>query len=137
MKTISLVIFLLGSQLIFSQTVQQEEQQKPAQLLSESKVNDTIYTPAEFPGGIPAIRMYISKEIKSSTFTKSGQFKSVTTFDINPDGSISSVSTTGNNPALNKEMDRVIKALKTKWKPATKNGQAVKATYHIPMNLNI
>jgi protein TonB len=137
MKTISLVIFLLGSQLVFSQTVQQEEQQKPAQLLSESKVNDTIYTPAEFPGGIPAIRKHISKEMRSSKFTEPGQFKSVTTFDVNPDGSISSVSTTGNNPILNQEMVRIIKKLKTKWKPATKNGQPVKTKYTMPMGLNI
>ncbi|MDR6921274.1 hypothetical protein J2Y40_002123 [Chryseobacterium sp. 2987] len=33
-------------------------------------------------------------------------------------------------------MDSVVKALKTKWKPATKNGQPVKSTYKIPMTLN-
>lgn len=33
-------------------------------------------------------------------------------------------------------MDRVVKALKTKWKPATKNRQLVKSTCKIPMTLN-
>ncbi|MGH1518636.1 energy transducer TonB [Chryseobacterium sp. JK1] len=137
MKTISLIIFFLGTPFVFSQTVQQEEPQKPAQLLSESKVNDTIYTPPEFPGGIPAIRKHIGQEMNTSKFTESGLFKSVTTFDVNPDGSISSVSTTGNSPILNQEMDRIMKKLKKKWKPATINGRPVKTQYTMPMGLNI
>jgi protein TonB len=70
-------------------------------------------------------------------FKESGQFKSITTFDVNPDGSISSISTTGNSPILNKEMDRIMKKLKTKWKPGTINGRPVKTKYTMPMGLEI
>ncbi|WP_185290009.1 energy transducer TonB [Chryseobacterium lactis] len=137
MKILSLLIFFLASQLVYSQAVQQEEPQKSAQSVSESKVNDTIYTAAEFPGGIPAIRRHIGQEMDILKFKESGQFKSITTFDVNPDGSISSISTTGNSPILNKEMDRIMKKLKTKWKPGTINGRPVKTKYTMPMGLEI
>lgn len=137
MKKLSILILLLGGQIAFSQTAQKEEQQKPVQLLSESKVNDTIYTAAEFPGGIPAIRRHIGQEMDIFKFKESGQFKSITTFDVNPDGSISSISTTENSPILNKEMDRIMKKLKTKWKPGTINGRPVKTKYTMPMGLEI
>ncbi|KAB1231841.1 energy transducer TonB [Chryseobacterium viscerum] len=135
MKKISILILLLGTQFAFSQTIQKEEQQTST---LSSEVNKDEISPVEYPGGMIALRQDISQIFDPSKFeSSSGISKSITKFDINPDGSISSISTTGNNPALNKEMDRVIKALKTKWKPATKNGQAVKATYRIPMTLNL
>lgn len=137
MKKLSILILLLAGQIAFSQTAQKQEQQKPAQLLSESKVNDTIYTAAEFPGGIPAIRRHIGQEMDIFKFKEPGQLKSITTFDVNPDGSISSISTTGNSPILNKEMDRIMKKLKTKWKPGTINGRPVKTKYTMPMGLEI
>lgn len=137
MKKISILILFLGAQLTFSQTLQQEEQ-KPAQLLSEAKVNDTLYIPAEFPGGLSALRSYIAKEIKTSKFSDTpGTYRSVTTFDVNPDGSISSVSTTGNSPAFNEEVSRVMKKLKTKWIPATKNGQPIKFKVRMPLGWEI
>ncbi|KAA2221452.1 energy transducer TonB [Chryseobacterium sediminis] len=134
MKKISILILLLGAQFAFSQTTQKEESKSQPTTSAE---NNNIETPVEYPGGMIALRQDISQIFDASKFEgSSGISKSVTKFDINPDGSISSISTTGNNPALNKEMDRVIKTLKTKWKPATKNGQPITSTYRIPMTLN-
>ncbi|PTT42121.1 hypothetical protein DBR28_02775 [Chryseobacterium sp. HMWF028] len=85
-----------------------------------------------------AIRRHIGNEMNISKFSGSpGTFKSITTFDVNPDGTISSISTTGNSPILNKEMDRIMKKLKKKWKPGTINGQPVKSKYTMPMGLSI
>lgn len=140
MKKTVILIFLLGAQLAFSQTIQQEGQQ-PTPSSTDSNTapqpDDTFDTAVEYPGGMTALRTDIGMILDPSKIGNSSKIsKSMTTFDVNPDGSISSVSTTGNNPALNKEMDRVIRALKTKWIPATKNGQAIKSTYHIPMTLS-
>ncbi|WP_185290008.1 energy transducer TonB [Chryseobacterium lactis] len=136
MKKISILIFLLGTQLAFSQATQQGEQQQTPPS-SNSKPDEKPDTPIEYPGGMIALRTDISQIFDPSNLGNSSKIsKSMTTFDVNPDGSISSISTTGNNPALNKEMDRVLKALKTKWIPATKNGQPIKSSYHIPMTLN-
>ncbi|CAD0222684.1 energy transducer TonB [Chryseobacterium sp. D764] len=142
MKKISILILLLGAQFAFSQTTQKEEQQSPSPSSEinkdEHKVDDTISIAPEFPGGMVAIRKYISSEMDISKFSNSpGTFKSVTTFDVNPDGSISSISTTGNSPILNKEMDRIMKKLKKKWKPGTINGQPVKTKFTMPMGLSI
>ncbi|WP_312297390.1 hypothetical protein [Chryseobacterium sp.] len=140
MKKISILIFLLGAQLAFSQTTQQEGQQPtPSSTDSNtaSQPDDTFDTPVEYPGGMTALKTDIAMIFDPSKLGNSSKIsKSTTTFDVNPDGSISSVSTTGNNPGLNKEMDRVINSLKTKWIPATKNGKAIKSAYHIPMTLN-
>jgi protein TonB len=142
MKKISMLILLLGTQFAFSQTIQKEEQQSSSTSLSinkdEHKVNDTISTAPEFPGGIAALRKHIGREMNISKFSDSpGTFKSVTTFDVNPDGSISSISTTGNSPILNKEMDRIMKKLKKKWKPGTINGHPVTTKFTMPMGLSI
>lgn len=136
MKKILICLLFSGFNIAFAQTVQEEIKHSPK---TDSAENTDVnqYTPVEYPGGIPALRGDISRLFNSSKFEwSSGVSKSITEFDVNPDGSISSISTTGNNPRLNKEMDRVVKALKTKWKPATKNGQPVKTTYKIPMTLN-
>ncbi|WP_431611392.1 energy transducer TonB [Chryseobacterium sp. 'Rf worker isolate 10'] len=138
MKKISILILLLGVQFAFSQTTQKEEQQTSDINKDEFKVKDSTFTAPEFPGGVIALRKHIGSEMNISKFSDSpGTFKSVTTFDVNPDGSISSISTTGNNPILNKEMDRIMKKLKKKWKPATRNGQPVKTKFTMPMGLSI
>lgn len=134
MKKILVFVLILGTQFAFSQTTQKEEPKSETVISTD---NSGIITPVEYPGGMMALRHDISEIFDSSKFEgSSGISKSVTKFDINPDGSISSISTTGNNPVLNKEMDRVMKKLKTKWKPATKDGQVITSKYSIPMTLN-
>ena len=142
MKKISILILLLGAQFAFSQTAQKEEQQTSTQTSEarkeELKISDTISTAPEFPGGMEALRKHIGSEMNISKFSDSpGTFKSVTTFDVNPDGSMSSISTTGNSPILNKEMDRIMKKLKKKWKPGTINGNPVKTKFTMPMGLSL
>lgn len=143
MKKIAAFILLLGAQLTFSQTTEPKEQQSPTQTLPEkhpdnSQADNEVFTPAEFPGGMSAIRKHISNELNPSKFSDTpGTYRSVTTFDINPDGSMSSISTTGNSPAFNEEVNRTMKKLKTKWKPATKNGQPVKSKFSMPMGWEV
>ncbi len=141
MKKLLILILLLGAQFAFSQTIKKEDQQSSTQTSEakkeELKISDTISTAPEFPGGMVALRKYIGSEINVSKFSDSpGTFKSVTTFDVNPDGSMSSISTTGNSPVLNKEMDRIMKKLKKKWKPGTINGNPVKTKFTMPMGLS-
>lgn len=129
MKKIVTFALCLGFGLAFSQTNQPETTYNP-----DNNTEKTVTTPVEYPGGMTALMQDISQVFDLSCLEKaSGTSKSLTTFDVNPDGSISSISTTGNNRAMNKEMDRVMNALKKRWKPATKNGQAIKSTYNVPM----
>ncbi|WP_048505153.1 energy transducer TonB [Chryseobacterium angstadtii] len=137
MKKIIVLAFLLISVTVFSQTQPKEDSKD--QKVSTTDTQKPIQTDvaAEFPGGMDALRRHISSQFDSSKINDSGVFKSVTKFLIHTDGSMSSISTTGNNPAMNKEMTRVIKAIKNKWKPATRDGQPVETWYTIPMTINI
>lgn len=132
MKKIVTFALCFGFGLAFSQTNQPETTNN-----QYNNTENTVTTPVEYPGGMTALMQDISQVFDLSCLEKSsGTSKSLTTFDVNPDGSISSISTTGNNRAMNKEMDRVMNVLKKRWKPATKNGQAIKSTYNIPMTFN-
>ncbi|WP_164463957.1 energy transducer TonB [Chryseobacterium sp. G0186] len=131
MKKISLLIFLLGSHFAFSQATQQ----KQSQVILHSE-NKDVETPAEFPGGMDALRKYIFQEFDISNIKNSGTITSVTKFVVNTDGSIGSVSSTGSDPYLNKELDRIIKTIKIKWKPATTKGQPVKYWVRVPITIN-
>ncbi len=136
MKKISVILLLLGTQLVFSQSIQKEESQQkdPAPGIQKLSVKET---PVEFPGGMAALRSHISSTFDPSIIKGSGTFKSVTKLLILPDGSMSSISTTGDNPSMNKEMTRVIKAIRTKWKPATRDGQPIETEYQIPMTISL
>ncbi|REC80470.1 hypothetical protein DRF60_01815 [Chryseobacterium elymi] len=138
MKKISMLFLLLGTQLVFSQVSTKEKTPEQPNAL-ESVVSPLLETdiPAEFPGGMTALRRHISSEFDHSRLNASGKLKSVTKFLIHPDGSMSSISTTGDEPSMNKEMTRVIKRIKTKWKPAMRNGQPIKTWYEIPMSISI
>lgn len=136
MKKISVLVLLLGAQLVFSQSTQKEETQQKDPVQGTQKLN-VKETPVEFPGGMAALRSHISSQFDLSTIKGSGTFKSVTKLLIHADGSMSSISTTGDNPSMNKEMTRVIKAIRTKWKPATRDGQPVETEYQIPMTISL
>ncbi|GAB0154896.1 hypothetical protein CHRYSEOSP005_01560 [Chryseobacterium sp. Alg-005] len=130
MKKIFLFAFFIISALAFSQEnghVKPDESniKRP---LSESE------SPAEFPGGLNAFRMNISKNLNSSSFDSvSGTIKSDIKFKINTDGKIQDITATGSNVAFNNEMIKAIKSIKTKWKPAISNGQPVSQWVSFPM----
>lgn len=134
MKKISVLVLLLGAQLVFSQISPKEESRQKDSSIQKLSTKET---PVEFPGGMAALRSHISSTFDPSIIKGSGTFKSVTKLLILPDGSMSSISTTGDNPSMNKEMTRVIKAIRTKWKPATRDGQPVETEYQIPMTISL
>lgn len=138
MKKISILLLLLGAQLIFSQTLTKEKTSEQPDT-PDSSISSLLETdiPAEFPGGMPALRKHLASEFDASNISGSGTFKSITTFLILKDGSMSSISTTGDNPSLNKEMTRAVKRIKTKWKPVIRNGQPIEMIYRIPMTMNM
>lgn len=134
MKKISVLVLLLGAQLVFSQISPKEETQQKDSNIQKLSIKET---PVEFPGGMAALRSHISSQFDPSIIKGSGTFKSITKLLIHADGSMSSISTTGDNPSMNKEMTRVIKAIRTKWKPATRDGQPIETEYQIPMTVSL
>lgn len=133
MKKLSILLLLLGAHFAFSQTLQKEEIKKTALNSTELAYTET---PAEFPGGMDALRKYILNEFNMAKIRSSGVITSVVKFVVGTDGGIESVSSTGDDKDMNEEMDRVIKSIKTKWKPARNKGKAVRYFVKFPITVN-
>lgn len=134
MKKISILIVLLGAQFAFAQTTQKEE---PISQPTTSAENNNIEIPAEYPGGMDALRKYILNEFNTSKIKNSGVFTSTIEFVVSTEGNIESVSSSGNDKYMNEEMERVIKSIKTKWKPAQNKGKTVRYFVKFPTTVNI
>ncbi|MGU3374486.1 hypothetical protein [Chryseobacterium sp. M5A1_1a] len=134
MKKICLFILLLGSHFIFSQTIQTGLASNKSVVSTE---NVNVEIPAEFPGGMDALRKYIFNEINIEKIKSSGVFTSVTKFVVGTDGNIESVSAKGDNKDMNQEMERIIKSIKVKWKPAQSNGQTARYWVTVPTTINL
>jgi hypothetical protein len=131
-KTLVLILFL-GFNLIFSQTTEASNSDNT----QTSYYIDKVDTMPEFPGGINEFRNVISRRFNTAVLSKiNGTVKSQVKFSIDTDGSINSVTATGDSQFLNKEMERVINSIKKKWKPAMYNNQPVKYWFTIPFTMN-
>ena len=94
---------------------------------------------AEFPGGDNAYKNELFKMIHGyidmSKYAVNGVF--VFSFDIDVDGRTKNLSVSPkvkNSEMFIEDMFFCMKRIKTKWKPATENGIAVKTNYKIKIN---
>jgi protein TonB len=119
---ISLFIFCAGASA--------QEQETKATL----KVSDSI-RPA-YPGGVPAFYKYIEKGIKKRHMpSKSG--KVIASFIVEKDGSISNVKIV---KGLEQKTDgRVVELVSESegWTPGYINGLPVRASYNLPVTINV
>jgi len=139
MKNIFAIVLCLVFGFGFSQVKEPETVQPQA--VNDSarvRINRKVDSPAEFPGGMNAFRRAFSRNFSISRL--SGKIRETTKteaqFLIDTEGNISSIIVTGDNPALNKEMERVLKSIKTKWKPAMYKDQPVEYHMRLPLILN-
>lgn len=88
----------------------------------------------EFPGGIDALRRFLSGNLNTPDELISGERKTVRIrFWVGKDGSISALEidqTAGNS--FDKEVIRVFKKM-PRWKPAIQNGVSVPVSYMMPV----
>lgn len=105
-------------------------------------VNNNIYDKADkvalYPGGTDAFRKNFYQTFDSGKINGRGKIRSEATFVIDQEGYITDIQIKGDNKSMNKEMERAIKAMsKTKWSPATLNGQNVKYRFRFPIATNL
>lgn len=118
-------------------TVQRD---KPADGVKEDE--KTLLDPeivAEFPGGTEKLMQYLSLNIRYplSAFSDNRTGKSIVSFIIQSDGSISDVRILESSwEDLDEEAMRVVKAM-PKWTPATTNGKPVASQFSIPINFRL
>ncbi|MEL1244078.1 energy transducer TonB [Flavobacterium sp. DGU11] len=115
---------------------------QPGELQNE----DTIYELSgvevlpEFPGGIKSCMAFFDKNIRKDDFVDApdGTYKVHVTFIVEKDGSMTN-ATLLRDPGygIGKEVLRVLKSMKYKWRPGILNGKMVRVRYllQIPVTL--
>lgn len=92
----------------------------------------------EFPGGIQAFYKYVMKNFRVPELDRDMNVKVYVSFVVEKDGSLTAIKILrdpGNG--LGKEAERVLKSLKIKWAPGIQNGKPVRASYNLPITINI
>ena len=62
---------------------------------------------------------------------------SVLTFTVEPDGTMSDISAKGENQSFNKEIERVVKSIKTRWIFEEGEGKKMRAPMRMPIKMII
>lgn len=98
-------------------------------------IHEALTEPAEFPGGMSALRKFIADNIDLSTIN--GSSKISLRFVVDTEGNISAVEVTRNSEACKsceKAAIAVVKAM-PQWKPGKYNGRVVKSYYRLPITI--
>lgn len=100
----------------------------PAELASE----------AVYAGGIDSFRNKVMNNFDGSGFVDDqGTMKTVVTFIVEKDGTISGLKANGKDAEFNNEAIRSIKNIKGLWKPAkNKQGEPVRSYFKFPISMN-
>lgn len=91
---------------------------------------------ASFNGGINAFRSKVVGNFETGNFEGSGDLmKTVVTFIVEKDGTISNIKANGDNPQFNKEAEKTVRSIKGKWTPAKLNGENVRSYFKFPISM--
>lgn len=111
----------------------------PVKVVEEEPEEQTIFEVVEqmpdFPGGMPALMQFLSKNIKYPTIAQENgtQGRVIVQFVVNKDGSIVDPRVVKSvDPYLDKEALRVIGTM-PKWKPGMQRGKPVRVKYTVPV----
>lgn len=93
---------------------------------------------AVFAGGIDSFRNKVINNFDGSGFgDDGGTMKTVITFIVEKDGTISGLKANGKDADFNNEAIRTIKNIKGLWKPAkNKQGESVRSYFKFPISMN-
>lgn len=92
----------------------------------------------EYPGGLDAFRRDVANRFKTPDIENLSVIKVLVSFVVEPDGTLSNIKATRDpGYGLGTEAVRVLKSLKTKWKPGMKGGKAVRTAYSLPITVKI
>jgi protein TonB len=106
--------------------------------------DNTVYNSAglqvqpEFPGGMAAFYKYVNNNFRIPELDQNMQAKIYVSFVVEKDGSLTAIKVLRDpGYGLGKEAERVLKALKIKWQPGIQNGKPVRASFNLPITINI
>lgn len=92
----------------------------------------------EFPGGIDKFRQYIANNFRTPDLDRDTNLKITVSFIVERDGTLTGIKVL-KDPGFGagKEAERVLKSVKTKWKPGIQNGKPVRANYILPIVIQV
>ena len=92
----------------------------------------------EFPGGIKKFYDYVGTNFDKPEIDDVESISVFVSFVIEKDGRMTDIKVLRNpGYGLDKEAIRVLKSLKTKWKPGLKDGQFVRTQYTLPIKIQM
>lgn len=100
--------------------------------------DDELGSEAVFAGGIDSFRNKVISNFDGSGFEgEGGTMKTVITFVVEKDGTISGLKANGKDAEFNNEAIRTIKSVRGLWKPAkNKQGETVRSYFKFPITMN-
>lgn len=100
--------------------------------------DNELASEAVFAGGIDAFRNKVMNNFDISGFEGNGDtMRTIITFVVEKDGTISGLKANGKDVEFNNEAIRTIKNVKGLWKPAkNKQGETVRSYFKFPITMN-
>ena len=105
----------------------------------KEEVSEFLDDMPEFPGGMAEMMLWLSQNVQypKEAVKANIEGRVMVSFVVEKDGSISNAEVERSiHELLDKEALRVVSAM-PKWKPGMKNGQPVRARFHIPVRFEI
>ncbi|MBB4804774.1 protein TonB [Chryseobacterium defluvii] len=108
-------------------------------VIETPKEDNTIKTAVDeeagYDEGINTFRNKVMSKFDTSGFEGEGVMKTMITFVVEKDGTISGLKADGQDANFNSEALRTIKSIKGKWIPAKIKGQAVRSYFKFPISM--
>lgn len=130
MKKIGLFILFLSSITAYTQTLDTLKAPSGPEVSEKFK-------PSEYPGGMMELRKDIANKLNMKKIQgKKGTLFSQAKFIVNIKGRIENILVTGDDANFNMAVEKAIKSLRARWKPAEDKGVIVRSYYRIPFTVN-
>ncbi|PIE50470.1 MAG: hypothetical protein CSA38_03445 [Flavobacteriales bacterium] len=106
--------------------------------IDDEKIYEYVGQEAMFSEGNDTFYNYIKNKFDPAiTRGLSSELRTVITFVVEKNGSISQVKAEGGSPELQQEAIRTVKSIKTKWTPAKVNGRPVRSRSKFPIAMAV
>jgi periplasmic protein TonB len=142
-KNLLIALFALANGFTFAQETEIQPKQESVQVIVEEQevIYDIVDEQAEFPGGTPALKMYMAENViyPQTAVEKGFQGKCFLQFVVTKKGEITDIKVkkgVPNCPECDAESIRMVKSM-PKWIPAKINGKAVNSTFNLPVSFRL
>ena len=93
-------------------------------IIDPNKINEYEHLPME-----------VQEKIKKTNAAPDITLTANLTFTVEPDGTLSNISAKGKNQSFNKEIERAVKSIQTKWIPSEANGKKIRSRMNFPIKM--